>query len=228
MEQAEFYPAMPRMGEKISCIMATAGCFAKGHQPINEAIESFKRQYYRNKELIILNDTPGQVLVYDDPSVKIINHPERFESAGARLNAAIAASDGTYIAPWDECGISLPWRLAGEMMWVKGYEYVNLCGCWMLSDTDILSFYQHRMTHTSCFFSRKIYDEVGGYPLVDDCLGFFYHKVPAERQRSWIRVPSTDSFYIRRWSLRGDEPRATGTIQLAPSWGCDWIAKIRL
>ena len=55
---------------------------------IEEAVESFLRQDYLRKELVILNDTPGQVIEFDHPRVKIINWPERYPTLGEKRNAA--------------------------------------------------------------------------------------------------------------------------------------------
>jgi len=75
---------------KVSCICATYNRSPQHQWLLEEAVESFLRQDYSEKELIILNDCPGQELVCDAPGVVVINIPRRFHSHGEKLNAGIA------------------------------------------------------------------------------------------------------------------------------------------
>ena len=93
----------------VTCI-----CAAEGRvELLEEAIHSFLRQdYLGTKELIVLNDTEGQTLVYDHPEVQVVNVPRRFHSAAEKLNAAVGLASHDLIFPWPEDDICLPHRLS--------------------------------------------------------------------------------------------------------------------
>jgi glycosyltransferase involved in cell wall biosynthesis len=64
----------------VSCICPTYNRPPHHQHLLEEAIESFLRQDYANKELIVLNDCPGQELLCDAPGVRVVNAAERFPS----------------------------------------------------------------------------------------------------------------------------------------------------
>jgi glycosyltransferase involved in cell wall biosynthesis len=84
---------------KVSCICLTYGRPPERQWLLEEAIESLLKQDYADKELIVLNDCPGQELFCDAPGVIVINVPRRFRSLGEKYNAAIALARGDLIAP---------------------------------------------------------------------------------------------------------------------------------
>src|SRR5215203_4271785 len=73
----------------VSCICATYNRPPSHQHLIEEAIESFLRQDYPNKELIIVNDAAGQELVCDAPGVRTFNVSERFPNLGEKYNYAV-------------------------------------------------------------------------------------------------------------------------------------------
>lgn len=79
---------------------------------VNEALESFLRQDYPNKELILLNDTPEQKYAFSHPQVRVINAKSRYKSLGAKRNASLDLAGGELSFIWDDDDISLPWRLS--------------------------------------------------------------------------------------------------------------------
>ncbi len=93
----------------VTCI-----CAAEGRvELLEEAIHSFLRQDYPGtKELIVLNDTEGQTLVYEHPEVQVVNVPRRFHSAAEKHNAAVGLASHDLIFPWPEDDICLPHRLS--------------------------------------------------------------------------------------------------------------------
>src|SRR6185436_20242217 len=93
----------------VTCICATEGRV----ELLEEAIHSFLRQdYLGTKELIVLNDTEGQTLVYDHPEVQVVNVPRRFHSAAEKHNAAVGLASHDLIFLWPEGEICLPHRLS--------------------------------------------------------------------------------------------------------------------
>lgn len=81
---------------------------------LNEAVESFHRQYYQARELVIFNDGPN-VIVCDHPLVKVINYPEGLSSIDECVKTALPACNGEIICLWDSHGIELPWRISSDL-----------------------------------------------------------------------------------------------------------------
>lgn len=86
---------------------------------LDEAVECFLRQDYQRKELIILNDTPGQPVVFDHPQVRVINWAERYPTLGEKRNAAAAFAQGDLLMVWDDDDISFPWRMTQAALHFK-------------------------------------------------------------------------------------------------------------
>lgn len=96
----------------ISCLLPTFNRYPANGWLVEEAVESFLRQDYPNKELIICNDTPGQVLIFNHPQVRVINTADRFPTLGAKIHWMLERAEGNYVCRWDDDDISLPWRLS--------------------------------------------------------------------------------------------------------------------
>ena len=92
----------------VSCIMPTFG----RPEFIDEAVAMFIAQDYPEKELIVLNDCPGQTFRCGLPGVRVINSRQRYPSLGEKRNAAIEMASGGMIAVWDDDDVHLPWRLS--------------------------------------------------------------------------------------------------------------------
>ena len=75
-------------------------------------MESFLRQDHPDKELLILNDTPGQKLVFEHPQVRIFNAQRRFPDLSAKIQYMIDRAAGDVFCRWDDDDLSLPWRLS--------------------------------------------------------------------------------------------------------------------
>jgi glycosyltransferase involved in cell wall biosynthesis len=99
----------------ISCLLPTFNRYPQLGYLVEEAVYSFLQQDYPDKELILLNDTPGQTLAFDHPQVRVINASQRFPSLGAKLAWMIQQAQGDYLCRWDDDDISLPWRLRYSM-----------------------------------------------------------------------------------------------------------------
>jgi hypothetical protein len=83
---------------------------------LEEAVHSYLLQsYLGNKELLILNDTPGQILTVNDhlraAGVCVVNLPRRFRTLGEKYAAAHGLARGNIFLWWDDDDISLPWRV---------------------------------------------------------------------------------------------------------------------
>lgn len=80
-----------------------------------EMVECFLRQTLQESELMILNDCPGQTLVFDHPRVRIINCPERFPVYGDKRNHLLTLARYPLVCLWDDDDIYLPDFLAGML-----------------------------------------------------------------------------------------------------------------
>lgn len=92
---------------RISAICLTFGRVAL----LEEALESFLRQGYANKELVIFNTCARQTLVFDHPQVKIINSKVRPKTLGETRNMAVAEATGDLMVTWDSDDVMTPLHL---------------------------------------------------------------------------------------------------------------------
>ncbi len=148
----------------ISCICPTYGRPPHHQHLLEEAIESFLRQTYPNKELIVLNDCQQQELICHAPGVRVVNIPARFRTLGEKYNAAIALANGELIAPWEDDDISLPWRLALSVERLGDAGYFNPRRYWYLDGIGLHGDHQMGYGHNLSLFTRDAFVAVGGYP----------------------------------------------------------------
>ena len=148
----------------VSCICPTYGRPPDHQHLLEEAIESFVRQTYPHKELIILNDCREQELVCDAPGVRVINISERFPTLGDKYNVAVLFARGALIAPWEDDDISLPWRLSLSVERLDRAAYYNPLYYWFLDREGLHADHNMGIAHNLSLFTRAAFDAVGGYP----------------------------------------------------------------
>ena len=122
------------------------------------------RQDYPNKELIVINDCPGQELICDGPGVRVVNVGERFLSIGDKRNAGVGLARGELIAPWDDDDISLPWRLSLSVERLGDGDYFNPRCYWFLDNEGLHFDHSVGYAHNASLFRRAALERVGGYP----------------------------------------------------------------
>lgn len=231
-----------------SCICPTYNRPPRYQHLLEEAIASFLRQDYPNKELIVLNDCPGQELICDEPGVRVVNVAERYPSIGDKYNAAVSLARGELIAPWDD-DISLPWRLSLSVARIGDGDYFNPRRYWF-SDNEGLHF-DHSIgyAHNASLFRRAALEEVGDYPskglgydaALDAAFSGLAHGVDPLRGDKELR--RGESYYIYRWGVSpahvsgsgvedfygevGKLPVVEGRFHLAPHWRRDYVAETR-
>ena len=149
----------------ISCVMPTYG------RPdyVAESIAMFQAQDYPNKELIILNDCPGQILRGDIPCVKIVNSESRWHSLGEKRNAAIEMATGDYIAVWDDDDVYLPWRLSHSLQHMQETSIPFYCPAEFWAYWGEEKLIDNHATegwccHPGMMFSKELWASTGGYP----------------------------------------------------------------
>lgn len=134
---------------------------------LEEAIESFLKQDYSNKELIIINDLPEQTLIFNHPQVKIFNFKERFPTIGDKRNKSVELSNGEILTSWDDDDIYLPWllsRLVKEFELNPQLGFIQPNKSWCLSG-DNLGPSKGWCAHAA--FTRESFNAVGGYAQIN-------------------------------------------------------------
>ena len=187
----------------VSCICLTYG----RPEVLEEAIYSFLQQDYAGrKELIVLNDYPGQTLTFDHPDVQVINVTRRLRTVGEKMNVAVALASHDLLFVWDDDDIYLPHRLAFS---VSRFElekrFFKPDKAW-LWDKGKLSGPAKNIFHSGSCWSRDIFDAVQGY--VAEGTGYdlvfersLEQKFPGSTAAYDIRPE--DIYYLYRWSGTG-------------------------
>jgi FkbM family methyltransferase len=221
---------------KISCLCPTFNRAPHELELVEEAIESFLRQDYPNKELLILNDAPGQTLHFEHPQVRIVNTPFRCadQAEKQRLLAGLAA--GELLCPWADDAISLPWRLSRSRALLGGRDYYAPREYWYLDAEGPL----HDCMPIFPYFASLCRTEAVARLEVA--------RRAAERASSdrnaWPRTPEAaaapsapieDWHSIYRWGVARFPPpapdrdgeAATGEFPLSPHWNQDYATLTR-
>ncbi len=107
----------------VTALMPTCNRFPHEGHLAGEAVESFLRQTYPNKQLLILNDTPGQTLVFDHPQVKIVNLDKRIATLTEKWFFGASLAETDIICPWDDDDIYLPHRIEQSVKQLVDIEF---------------------------------------------------------------------------------------------------------
>jgi len=241
----------PRASDRlplVSCICPTYNRPPSHQHLLEEAIESFLRQDYPNKELIVINDCPGQELVCDAPGVRVVNVPERFPTLGEKRNAGVRLSRGELIAPWDDDDISLPWRLSLSVARLGDAAYFNARRYWFLDGAGLHGDHAMGVGHKCSLFTRAAFEAVGGYPTSSGAEDMEMDAALVTRMPRVLDVLSGDAelmrrewFYIYRWGVSPSHltarvphdafyrelatwPVQPGRFELHPRWQQDYAA----
>lgn len=231
---------------KVSCLLHAGRLVPAQQRLLEESIESFLRQGYRNKELIVLNDIPEQTLVCEAPGVRIVNTSAQCPSLGDCYNAAIAFAAGDVFAPWGATSINLPWRLEFSVRMLEDREVFRPAECWYMLDGELDSRPGQPDGGQVALFTREALRSVGGFPSVT--LGL--HRAMDAALDQWLTdrgarhidfpLPQADWFTILRrrqadagyqgdpfldpWQAQGQLPVNRGRFVLKPHWRRDYVA----
>lgn len=230
---------------RVSCLMLTYNKFPSAELVVAEAVESFLRQTHADKELVIVNDTPGQTLRLnkDYDNIRLINLPYRVRSLGEKCNIAAAMATGDYLMRWDDDDISLPWRVSFTLSNIGTAGYWKPSHSWfMRSKANILLMCGYM---GACCISRKTFDKIQGYPFIGVGEDQAIEKsVAASGDLLTVKsVSAADAFYIYRWDgtsshvsgagdngyeLFGNKPIRSGSYEIKPRWSTDYESETRL
>jgi glycosyltransferase involved in cell wall biosynthesis len=233
---------------KVSCICPTYNRAPDYLWLLEEAIESFLRQEYPEKELFVLNDCPGQELICDAPGVIVVNICRRFRSLGEKLNTGMALASGSLLTNWDDDDISLPWRLSTSIERLGEADYYNPGAYWFLDPNGLHTDHRMGVSQNCSMFRRSAFDAVNGYPHVSGNNDKVIHRRLTSHSEVKQAAPSSlrvdEWFYIYRWGVSpvhlsgngdpdswsnfvGQKPITPGQYVLRPHWKEEYVRSTR-
>jgi glycosyltransferase involved in cell wall biosynthesis len=112
----------------------------KRHHLLEEAIESFLQQEgidLSKQEMVVINDNPEVDYVFDHPSIKIINHKERFPSISAKIEWGYKQCKYNYIYRLDDDDLLAQRGLltaSKDILDNAGYEIYRSKGMYFFSE----------------------------------------------------------------------------------------------
>jgi glycosyltransferase involved in cell wall biosynthesis len=197
----------------VSCLCLTYG------RPslLEEAIACFLQQDYSGpKELVILNDYPGQTLRFEHPEVRVVNLPWRFRTVGEKMNVAAALCAHDLVFVWDDDDLYLPRRISYSVERFDPRQgFFTTRHGWMLND-NIVSGPLWNVFHSGACWARELFDLVRGYAA----MGNGYDQEIESRfedarpgSTAAHQIQPDDIFYIYRWA-------GTGSFHMS-GWGVD-------
>lgn len=231
--------------------LISALCITYGRPHLlEEAVASFLRQDYPNKELIIVNDLPEQEIIFKHPQVKVFNLKNHFSTLGEKRNKSIELASGEIFTVWDDDDISLPWRLsqvakAFNSVPNLGYFKPEKAWCYYgneLKRPDI------NMYYSMSSFTKKAFQEVGKYKSMGagEDVEFFDRmiKMLGPNRVKTMSFPDHEYPFIYGWRYSSFHTSAMrdpvkienyirtrpieSKVQLVPNWKEDYLEKTRL
>ena len=207
----------------VSCICLNTGYPGR----LEEAIHSFLQQDYDGqKELIVLNDNPAQMLAFDHPEVKIVNLPQQIQFGCKKWNAAVTYCTHDLILVWNAADISLPHRVSVSVKKIaKADDYLHFMPSTIfIWENERVSGPYHNLFHQGSCWSRRLFDQVGGFRKVDRTSVIFKPLLRTTEQPRYDALRADEIFYIfRGLNYVTNKPHPpSGEIQLSPHWQVDY------
>jgi len=234
----------------VSCLCPTFNRPPDNQWMLEEAVESFLRQDYADKELIVCNDTPGQTLVCDAPGVRVLNVPGRFTTLSDKLRWMIRRARGEVLCRWDDDDVCLPPRLSYSMARLADFPEWRSANYWYYpaSEQRLIHNIGHGNSHICSVWRREVLERIGGYPeglsgIEDQAFNRALESASISRCEP---IPVADVFYLYRFGLGrhlsqqaggsidnphqphydqiGQRPVQPGRYELRPHWRQDYQA----
>jgi hypothetical protein len=125
--------ARPRNPPLVSCLMPTRNRFDQ----VKFAVDSFRRQTWPNKELIVLDQNRDDRLKnwlngLNDPRIRVFHLPGAREPLGTLRNLTIDVSSGPLLCAWDDDDLHHPARLEIEIAAMVATRFV---ACTLIRET---------------------------------------------------------------------------------------------
>lgn len=144
----------------VTAICPTFGRYPDYAHLVERAVGSFVAQDYPGpRELIILSDCPGQVLVTEVPGVRVVNLSSQVKSLGEKYNLMLEMARGSIVFPWEDDDVSLPHRISQGVLRIAGaegtypFDYFNPRFTWFKDgDRPLSSDHSQGVNHNgSCY-----------------------------------------------------------------------------
>jgi glycosyltransferase involved in cell wall biosynthesis len=231
---------------RISCICGTYNRAATRPWLLEEAVESFLRQTHPDRELIILNDHPGQELVCDAPGVRVVNTAPRFPTLGDKFNHGVTLATGDAICEWADDDISLPHRLEQAAELLQAWDYFNPRGYWFIDGQGLHADHPIGYSVNASAYRREAFARAGGAnrssTATDAKLDVAFNRSGA---RIWPgRQSAREWAYVYRWGVSDYHLSAFADVEVAyeqqaaaapqggrfvlrPHWREDYAARCR-
>lgn len=129
---------------------------------LEEAIESFIRQDYPSKEMVIYNTYERQHLVCNSPGVRVINAYSRPASLGETRNKCIEKCEGEFILNLDDDDIILPGYLSWLASRLDGRDWIRQDRRFCIRSGRVVGVAEQATNQT--LFSKAAWKAVGGFP----------------------------------------------------------------
>lgn len=212
----------------VSCICPTFGRPPEYQYLLEEAIESFRRQDWPDKELIVLNDCQEQQLECDAEQVKVINIDARVPSLGQKYNIAIDLAHGDLICPWEDDDLSLPWRISRSVELLGDHDYFNPRLYWYIDGGGLHHEHPMGVGHNCSMYRRDAWERAGRYEAISGPQDYVMdHRL---REKADVvqtpDLPLAEWFYVYRWgvspihlSAMGDTNQAYAELEGQPAAG---------
>lgn len=168
----------------VSFCCPTYGTIARKPHLLQEVVYWYRRQTYPHRELLILNDAPGQKIhipgLLRAEGVRVVNMTLRAPTLGEKRNLMTMMAIGSIILPQDDDDISLPWRAEQAVKMLQTADYWSPRRWW---------YYQ---VGRSCL-------EAVGNGVGHNCSAFrraaFYNRYPA--------ITMGEDLEIDKWAMSG-------------------------
>lgn len=241
----------------ISCIMPTYNRYPHLGYLVEEAVECFLRQDPtpgHERELVIVNDTPGQVLHCPAPGVKVLNVPTRFGTLSDKIQAGIEFASGDLLCRWDDDDIHMPHRLAYSLDKLGQRLEWRSANHWYENGSLHETVGPTGNSHVHALWRRAVLAEFPGgvYPakLSGSEDQAFNQALAAAKVGMVERVPQEDIYYLYRWNTgsahlsgrvdpstpdnphqahwdaRGHERVERGVYTVEPRWQRNYVAYV--
>lgn len=239
----------------VSCFCSTYNRAPNYLHLLEEAIHSFLVQDYDGeKELVVLNDTPGQEVAFDFPGVRIVNCPQRYHSLGMKWNELVRYTTSEILLPWDDDDISLPGRIrqAVERLTERRADHFNPRHVWYMDGNGLHHEHAQGYCHHAAAFTKELLWRVGGYAedpkhsgandaLIDPKLHAAGWNAPPLRRdapETWTYIyrfgvsnahasaPAIDRGH-EKYDWIGSLPVTQGRFELHPRWRQDYVKLVR-
>ncbi len=203
----------------VSCFCLTYG----RPRLLEEAIHSFLLQDYAGpKEMIVLNDYPGQTLELDHPEVQVINLPKRFRSVGEKMNAAVALTSHDLLFVWDDDDVYLPHRLSFSVAnFDPAKDFFKAHRAWFWEDGKLIGPVENLLHAGSCW-SRRLFDASGGYAAEGSGYDLLFEQQLKSRfpgSTAPRLVELEEIYYVYRWGTGSYHMSGYGTLKVGQNVG---------